>query len=527
MLYIDPTTCIDCGLCAEECPVDAIYRHDSLSAEMHEYVGINAEYYQGRPPLGPVEQRFTPVVEVTEHLPMRVAVIGSGPAGCYTAIELLNIAGVEVDVYDRLPTPWGLARAGIAPDHLDTKGVTRSFEAHAGDARLRFLLNVEIGRDLSDAEHGDHYDAVIYATGASEPHALGIPGEDLRGSVSASEFVGWYNGHPDHADRTFEFNSSRAVIVGNGNVALDMARLLTIGEQALRQSDIAQYALEALRRSRIREVVVIGRRSAAQAACTSPELLALGGISEIAVKVRSKDLVLTDAENRQLARNVSARLRYKLFERYAALGETALRTIQFRFLESPLRLVGDKSVEAIVLGRNRVCDDGDEIVVQPTGLQHAIKTSLVIRSIGYRAAATPELPFDVATGLALNAAGRIMRPRDRTILPGRYVVGWIKRGSSGSIGTNKQRARQTVASLLDDLRTGHLPRPASSGRHGLDDLLKRRCPDLFAWRDWRWLDRHEQDTGRQAGRPRLKVVDAGAMVDIARGRSNAGRADDG
>lgn len=524
MLYIDPTTCIDCGMCAEECPVDAIYRDDSLSAETQAYAQINADYSADRPPLGPVKARFTPVIDVAEHLPMRVAVVGSGPSGCYTAIELLNIASVEVDIYDRLPTPWGLARAGVAPDHLDTKGVTRSFAEHAGNPRLRFLLHVEIGREVSDSELGEYYDAIIYATGASESHTLGIPGEDLRGSVSATEFVGWYNGHPDHADWTFDFNSLRVVIVGNGNVALDMARLLTVGEVALRESDIAQHALDALRRSRIREVVVIGRRSAAQAACTSPELLALGDIPEIAVKVRPEDLALTEGEKRQLKQSVSARRRYELFKRYAARGARSARTIEFRFLESPERLVGHSSVEAIVLGRNRMHDAGDKTIVQPTGLWYEIKTSLVIRSIGYRAAEAPQLPFDVTTGVALNAMGRIIRPHDRGVVPGRYVVGWIKRGSSGSLGTNKECARQTVGSLLEDLRTGSLPR-ATGSRMALDLFLERRCPDLVSWREWRLLDRHEQQLGRQLGRPRLKLVDTGTMVDLTRAQSSLDEAD--
>jgi ferredoxin/flavodoxin---NADP+ reductase len=525
MLYIDPAVCIDCGVCVAECPVDAIYPADELPESMRGYQKINADFFIGKPPTRPFPLRTVSPPGLPGAAPLRVAVVGSGPAGCYAALNLLQVggAGCEVDIYDKLPTPWGLVRSGVAPDHPGTKGVTRLFAEMAGNRRLRFLLNVEVGLHLSTDELASHYHAVIYATGAPLARSLGIQGEDLAGSHAATEFVAWYNGHPDFADRVFDLSGTRAVVIGNGNVALDIARVLLADPAALRKTDIASHALQALCGSSIREVVLVGRRSAMHAACTTPELLALGQLQGVAVTLSPADLVLSKAEQAHLEKSHVLRAKYEIFRHYAVQPLPAAqppsvsdKRLTFRFLESPIQLLGEaRSVHGVLLGRNRVIDDASgSTTIQPTGAEQTLETGFVLRSLGYRGAPVCNLPFDRQRDVIANRSGRVTNPATGEPVPGAYVVGWIKRGPSGVIGTNKHCARETVAALLEDARSGALGRPAF-GSHDIDALLALRQPEQVSWEGWRNIDRSEQFDGAQSGRPRVKLTSRTALLKAA------------
>ena len=444
-----------------------------------------------------------------EH-PLRVAVVGSGPAGFYAAGQLLTSLDpvVVVDVFDRLPTPWGLVRAGVAPDHPKIKSVTRVFEKTARQPGFRFHGNVEIGQDVTHEQLAEAYHAVIYAVGSAGDRRLGLDGEDLPGSHAATEFVAWYNGHPDYAELEFDLSSPRAVVVGNGNVALDVARMLALSAEELERTDIADHALEALRNSRIEEIVVLGRRGPAQAAFTNPELRELADLELADVIVDPADLELDPAAAAALeSADGTTRRNVETLRGYAATPPQGRpRRIALRFLVSPVAIEGQDLVEAVVVERNELVTGEDGSVrARPTGERERIETGLLFRSIGYVGTALPGVPFDGRRSTVLNEEGRVIDPQTRQPLPGVYAAGWIKRGPSGVIGTNKKCAQETTTQLLADQAAGRLPEPARTPEELLDEL-RRAGAKVVDYTGWEAIDAHEQALGEPSGRPRVKLV---------------------
>ncbi|MDE0775711.1 MAG: FAD-dependent oxidoreductase [Nocardioides sp.] len=505
MLYVDAGSCVGCGACATACPVEAIKPDSTLTPEEQPFLAINAEYYecfphQPRPPLAIVPKQR----RLARQGPFRVAVVGAGPAGLYTADDLLTHPEISVDVYDRLPTPYGLVRAGVAPDHQHTKAVEKLFRQIEEQPGFRYFLGVEVGRDVSLAELEEHYDAVVYTVGASADRALAIPGEDLVGSLSATDLVGWYNGHPDKQDLLIDLDTERAVVVGNGNVALDVARILTADPVALETTDIAALPWAALSRSSVREVVVLGRRGPAEAAFTVPELVGLAGLAEAGVI----DVAVHAGPGGDLDAIDGDDLRTRLLKDLAARPRTpGRRTVVLRFLTAPLRLVGDDRVTGIEVTGTRLDRDAEgRTVAVPTGQSEVITTGLVLRAVGYRGLPVADLPYDDTTGVVPHDRGRVR--------PGLYVAGWVKRGPTGFIGSNKGCAQETVARILDDLDSG-----ATTGR-GTDDeaivaLVSQRSPHVLGLEGWRAIDAEERRRGERRGRPRAKLVEVDEMLRVA------------
>ncbi|MER7169918.1 FAD-dependent oxidoreductase [Streptomyces mesophilus] len=490
MLYVDPRTCVDCGACTTACPVDALKPHTALTEGELPFLELNASYYKENPHTDRAPMYVVPGQRALPAGELSVAVVGAGPAGLFAADELLRHPGVRVTVLDRLPTPYGLARAGVAPDHQDTKQVTELFRAIESQAGFRYRLGVEVGADLTHDDLLREHHAVIYAVGAATDKRLGIEGEELAGSVSATEFVAWYNGHPDRADDAYPFDTERAVVIGNGNVALDVARILTADPEVLARTDISDRALAALRASKVREVVLLGRRGPAQAAFTVPELLALRALKDVDVRVEGwpEDLAPDATEK--------TRLLWELAGRTPVEGR---RRIVLRFLASPVRLLGEGSVEALEFTSTELYTDGDGTVrARRTGAPQSLETGLVLRSVGYRARPVPGLPFDEDSATVPHERGRVR--------PGVYVAGWIKRGATGYIGTNKTCAQETVESLLDDFAAGLLSRPEQRGGVAVDGL------GLDAWLA---IDREERAAGEAQDRPRVKLTDAESLHRVA------------
>jgi ferredoxin/flavodoxin---NADP+ reductase len=454
----------------------------------------------------------------------RVAIVGAGPAGAFAAATLLRAhGGAEVDMLERLPTPWGLLRGGVAPDHQEIKRLEDTFDRQTLGRGCRFLGNVEVGVDVTHAELMRHYTAVVYATGAQTDKSLGIPGEDLPGSRPATEFVAWYNGHPDYRDAEFDLSASRAVVIGNGNVAADVVRMLTLGEAELARTDVADHALAALRASRVEEVVVLGRRGPAQAAFTSAELRELGRLDGVDVRVDPADVELDPVSREWLEREgtFTARKNVELLREFAGrpARADARRRIVLRFLRSPVAIGGDGRVESIAVGRNEIVrtDDG---TVRARALDEdpeTIECGLVLRSVGYRAVPLPDVPFDERYFVLPNDRGRVLAP-DGKPLPGVYAVGWIKRGPTGILGTNKRDAEQTMGCLAEDLRSGALPAPPNARREHIDALLAQRKPELVTADGWRAIAAHELERGRAEQRPRVKLASRDELLAAA-GRS--------
>jgi len=505
MLYIDPRSCVDCGACVAACPVGAISHQDVLGNAQLPFVSINADYHRGRS-YRSVQARVPTLVELKENgsSKLRVAVVGAGPAGLYAADELLKQEGIEVTVYDRLPTPYGLVRAGVAPDHLNTKAIVDFFRRIEETPGFHYALGVEIGRDVKHEELLNAYEAVIYATGASQDRRLEIGGEDLQGSATATQFVAWYNGHPDQVHHVYDLNCDRAVIVGNGNVALDVARILATDPERLSTTDIADHALTALRASKVNEIVVLGRRGPEHAAFTLPELTGLASRDDIDLVVSG--LFLGNVENADFETARKLDLLQSL--RQATEPRDGRRRIELRFLAGPQAFVGTHQLEAVRIVENeRDPRDGSRVV--PTERMTDLKAGLVLRSIGYRGVPVAGLPFDDELAIVPNSAGRVHN-RPRT-----YAVGWIKRGPSGFIGTNKTCAQETVNALLGDYNIGLLHvngQPRHDVRHGLRS--KHTPVDLAGWRR---LDSAERARGLAEGRPRVKITDPAEIAALAAG----------
>nr|WP_302477615.1 FAD-dependent oxidoreductase [Aeromicrobium stalagmiti] len=465
------------------------------------FVDINAVFH-AEPRNHPAQAPVAPVTGRTSHDDLRVAIVGSGPAALYAADELLKRPGVHVTVIDRLPTPHGLVRSGVAPDHQSTRSIDGLFRQIEDQPGFSYVLGVEVGTDISHAELADHHHAVVYATGASSDRRLGVPGEDLPGSTTATAFVAWYNGHPDHADHTFDLSGERAVIVGNGNVALDVARILATEPDRLASTDIADHALEALRGSAVREIVLLGRRGAAQAAFTLPELVGLVARDDIEIAVEGDDLVAPVDD--PMTREKIATLRAAA----SRPARTGARRIVFRFAASPVEVRGDGAVEGVVVRHNRLVTTEGVVRPEPTDVTETIRTGLVLRSIGYRGVPIPGVPFDERAAVVPHRAGRVDG------LAATYVVGWIKRGPNGFIGTNKSCAQETVESLVADANAGVLPAPARTHRE-LRALVRSRSAAAIDARGWRAIDQLERLEGASRGRPRRKLVRLADLLEAA------------
>ena len=451
----------------------------------------------------------------------RVAIVGAGPAGAFAADRLLRTRGdAEIDLFERLPTPWGLLRGGVAPDHQEIKRLDEAFDRQTLGQGCRFLGNVEVGVNISHAELMEHYTAVIYATGAQTDKSLGIAGEDLPGSSAATEFVAWYNGHPDYRGLEFDLSSRRAVVIGNGNVAADVTRMLTLSPEQLERTDVADHALEALRESRIEEVVVLGRRGPAQAAFTSAELRELGHLEGVELRVDPNEVELDPLSDSWLAEEgtFTARKNVQLLREFAARPKRsdARRRIVLRFLRSPVEIRGAGRVEAVDVRRNRITrSDGGALRPRPLDDElETIECGLVLRSVGYLAVPLPDVPFDERSFVLPNDRGRVHAPDGRP-LPGVYAVGWIKRGPTGILGTNKRDAEETVRCLAEDLAAGALRQPPNHGREQIDALLAERKPDLVTADGWRAIDAHELRMGRQGQRPRVKLASVDDLLAAA------------
>jgi ferredoxin/flavodoxin---NADP+ reductase len=451
----------------------------------------------------------------------RAAVIGAGPAGFYACEDLLK-AGFDVDLYDALPTPFGLVRSGVAPDHPKIKSVTRRYEKTAAHERFRFFGGVELGSDVERDELLQRYHAVVYAVGTRDDRRLGIPGEDRPGSHAATEFVAWYNGHPEYADHAFDLSANRAVVIGNGNVALDVARMLVLEPDEIARTDTADHAIEGFMSHSVEHVIVLGRRGPAQAAFTNPELLELGELSRCDVVVDPAEVELDphSAAWLEAEGDKTARRNVEILREYAER-EPAGKThrLELRFLRSPLEVLGEETgdarVSALRVVRNRIePDPSGRLRAVPTGEEETIECGLVLRSIGYRGRPLPGVPFDEARGLIRNDSGRVTTEDGRAV-PGEYAVGWIKRGPSGVIGTNKKDASETVTRVVEDAENGRLNEPELPDGEGIEDWLRARVPGLVTWQGWQAIDRHEVAQGEPHGRPRVKLVRVPHMLAVA------------
>jgi ferredoxin--NADP+ reductase len=449
----------------------------------------------------------------------RAAVIGSGPAGFYACAALLK-DGFEVDLYDVLPTPFGLVRAGVAPDHPKIKTVTRAFEKTARNPSFQFFGGVEVGTDITRDELLERYHAVLYAIGSSADNRLGIAGEELPGSHPATDFVAWYNGHPEHADREFDLSAERAVVIGAGNVALDVARMLVLDPDELSITDTADHALDALLEASVKEVVLLGRRSPAQAAFTNPELLELGELKRADVVVDPGDVELDPLSAAWLESDeasATARRNVEILRGYANRTPSGKsHRVVLRFLRSPVEIIGQDRVQAIRVAVNRIEERPGRLAAVPTGREETLDCGLVLRSIGYRGVPIPGVPFDDRNGVIRNRSGRVTDD-DGAHQIGEYAVGWIKRGPSGVIGTNKKCANDTVSVLLQDVERAALNEPALSlTAEEAQAWIRAKVPTVVTWDGWQRIDLHETGRGEPLGRPRVKLVRVADMHEIAR-----------
>jgi ferredoxin--NADP+ reductase len=443
---------------------------------------------------------------VSDDRPLRVAVVGSGPAGFYAAGHLLAAdLPVDVDLIDRLPTPWGLVRLGVAPDHPNIKAVSRVFEKTAARQGFRFLGNVDIGTDLTHEDLCRLYDAVVYSVGAQTDRRMDIPGEDLRGSWAATEFVAWYNGHPDFQECEFDLSCGRAVVIGNGNVAVDVARMLALAEEELAPTDTTDPAIAAILSASIEEIVMLGRRGPAEASFTTPELKELGELADCDVVVDPAELELEEVSEPALAESAVARNLDVLREYASRPPAGKRRSLRLRFRVSPVAILGDGKVEAIEVVRNElVAGEDGRVKAVATDEREVIPCGIVLRSVGYRGVPIPGVPFDTERGTMRNADGRVLDEEGRHV-PGVYCAGWIKRGPSGIIGTNKKDATQTVEHLLDDARSGALTRAGGETAERVDDVLAERGVDVVTYSGWEAIDAVERGLGEPQGRPRIKL----------------------
>ncbi|MEX5637741.1 FAD-dependent oxidoreductase [Parafrankia sp. FMc2] len=504
-LYIDPATCIDCGACVDECPVEAVHSDWELPDGLSEYLAINAEYFEANPLVGVGSLSFTRRALPARKAELRVAVVGTGPAAFYAAGVLSDINGVSVTMLERLPTPFGLVRAGVAPDHPNTRKMADRFAGVLARPDVSCFLNVEVGRDVTIEELLAHHHAVLWAGGAPDDRKLGIQGESLAGVHAARAFVAWYNGHPEHAGEAFDLDGDRVVVIGNGNVALDVARVLLRPASDLATTDMAQHALNALTASKVTEVVVVGRRGPEHAAYSQGELLALDQVEGLTLlaepgEVRERGEAVAHGEVGEggEAGEVGERVgraggrKQEVLLRAAGRAGAEGKAIRFRFGLEPIAIEGDGRVEAISF---RASD----------GTTERIETSMVLRAIGYRGTRVDGLPFDEATATLPNEAGRVVDPSSDEPIDGVYCSGWIKRGPRGIIGSNKLDAEETVDSILRDFGMDRLQDPPHAPGE-FEDLLRDRVEHLLDKAAWNRIDLEEKRRGRENSRPRQKLV---------------------
>ena len=456
---------------------------------------------------------------------LRVAVIGAGPAGFYTAEHLFRQSGlaVEVDLYDRLPTPYGLVRFGVAPDHQKIKNVTAAFDKTAAHPGFRFFGHVELGKDVTIEDLRAHYHQIVYTTGAQTDRRMGIPGEDLRRSHPATDFVAWYNGHPDYREQRFDLSQEQVAVVGVGNVAVDVVRILCRTYEELATTDISDDALAALRESRVREVYLLGRRGSAQAAFTNPEIRELGELPGADVRAIPDEVEPDPLSRAELEKSGdrSTLKKVEILRDYARRAPSGKpRTLVIRFLVSPVALVDDgrEGVAGIRLVRNTLqATAAGTLQARPTDSFETLPTGLVFRSVGYRGVPIPGVPFHDAWGVILNEKGRVLEPDSREPRLGEYAAGWIKRGPTGVIGTNKPDAAETVACMMEDVARDRMLAPSEPDAGAALALVRQRQPQHITWSDWQRLDALEVERGRAAGRPRVKFTRVEDML-VALGR---------
>ncbi|MDX1687872.1 MAG: FAD-dependent oxidoreductase [Candidatus Promineifilaceae bacterium] len=457
----------------------------------------------------------------TESNPLRVAIVGAGPTGFYAAEQLFKQKeySVQVDMYERLPTPFGLVRYGVAPDHQKIKSVTKLFDRTAKKPGFRFFGNVEIGKDVSVADLRDYYHQIVYTTGAQTDRSLGIPGENLARSHAATEFVAWYNGHPDFRDCQFDLSVERAAVIGVGNVAVDVCRILCRTPEELATTDIADYALEALRESNIKEVYMLGRRGPAQAAFTTPEIKELGQLEDADVWVPPEEAELDALSQEMLAESAdrATTRKVEIIQSYAKEPpDPKSRRLILRFLVSPVEFIGDEEggVRAMKLVKNELYKT-DAGTLRPRHLDEheTLPVDLVFRSIGYRGVRLPGVPFKDSWGVILNEEGRVMDPETGEPVRGEYTAGWIKRGATGVIGTNKPDAAETVEAMMQDMAKGAILEPAHPKREAAERMVDEKQPQRFTYDDWLKLDEMEVARGEEQGRPRVKFTSVEEMLD--------------
>lgn len=516
MLYIDPDACVDCGACVSACPVGAIAPDTRLTDKQLPFIELNAAFYPKREGKLPPTSKLASVPEAPKvdrraGGPLTVAIVGSGPAAMYAADELLTQKGVRVNVFEKLPTPYGLVRAGVAPDHQSTKRVTRLFDTIGKQRNFRFFLNVEVGKHVTHAELLEHHHAVLYAVGAPNDRRLDIDGMDRPGTGTATEMVAWINGHPEFTDLPVDLTHERVVIVGNGNVAFDVARILTTDPDVLARTDISDHALAALRGSRVQEVVIAARRGPASSAFTLPELIGLTSTCQVVLSAADHDLVMRDLAEPASAPHVRGEtdpLTRNKLEILAKLGDASAPIttprIRLAYQLTPQRVLGDGRVYADARS-NRAT--GVEFGVTGTDQSCAIEAGLVLTSIGYRGKPIEGLPFDDAAAIVPNDGGRVLGAS------GAYVAGWIKRGPTGFIGTNKSCASQTVHNLVDDYNDGALAAPVRKPAE-LDKLVCSRQPHVVDAAAWHVIDAAEVARGG-GERPRDKFTTVEAMLAAA------------
>jgi ferredoxin/flavodoxin---NADP+ reductase len=507
MLYIDPVACVDCGACVSACPVGAIAPAAQLAPEQQPFIALNESYYPDRPADQklPPTSKLAPVIPAPEVFghhsgPLTVAIVGSGPAAMYAADELLTQHGVRVNVFEKLPTPYGLVRAGVAPDHQTTKRVTALFDRIARRREFRFFLNVEVGKHLSHDDLLAHHHAVIYAVGAPNDRRLDVTGMGMPGTGTATELVAWINGHPDFTELPVDLSHERVIVVGNGNVALDVARVLTADPDELARTDISDHALQALRASRVQEVVIAARRGPAHSAFTLPELIGLTTTADVVLDAADRELVLRD-----LATVADAVTKQKL-EILRKLGDGSgprqRPRIRLAYQLTPIRVLGEQRANGMefgVTGTDELCQ---------------LDAGLVLTSIGYHGKAIRDLPFDDAAGVVPNNGGRVIESDSGQPVHGAYVAGWIKRGPTGFIGTNKSCALQTVQRLVDDFNAGLLRDPIDKPS-ALDTLVAARQPAVVDAAGWRAIDAAEVSRGSLSDRPRNKFTSIAEMLAVA------------
>ncbi len=456
----------------------------------------------------------------TTELPLRVAIIGSGPSGFYAAEHLQKQADltIEIDMFDRLPTPYGLVRGGVAPDHQKIKSVTKVYDRIAQKPGFRFYGNVEYGTDLTMADLQQHYHAVIFAVGAQTDRQLGIPGEDLPGSHAATEFVAWYNAHPDYQDREFNLDAESVAVIGLGNVAMDVVRILARTPRELHETDIADYALEALRDNQVKRIYVLGRRGPAQSAFTNPEIKELGEMEDAEVIVAPDEVDLDEHSRAYIesGEDRTARRNVEILTDYAQQGPQGKKCqIIMRFLVSPVEIIGMDSVEAIKVVKNELyATESGSLRPRATNEYEILPVQLVFRSVGYRGVALPDVPFYDRWGTIPNDKGRVLTEHESGVpVTGNYVVGWIKRGPSGVIGTNKPDSVETVMMLLEDVQADKLFDPTQPERQAMEQRLHDRGVTYVTYEDWLLLDKLEQENGAAVKRPRVKFSQVADMLD--------------